>query len=247
MTQILWTKPVCQLDENNVFIGMTEAELDVYARDGSYLMPADCIDVAQPEQRDSFVAKWVANEWQYLPDLRGQTAYNTETGEAITIEEIGELPESLTLLPRPDDCHDWINGAWKLNKDKATEQAAQQLQTAKADKLAEINHTAQVFVEQAARLAEYPQFEQSTWPEQQRESLAWEQNPDAETPMLAIIAAKRGIDLDKLRTAALRKAKEFSTLSAAVAGQRQHYADILAKAKDLVAVEAINPIYQVES
>ena len=111
--------------------------------------------------------------------------------------------------------------------------------------MAEINATAQAFVEQTARLADYPQFEQSTWPEQQRESFAWEQNPEAETPMLAIIAAKRGIDLDKLRAAALRKAKEFSTLSAAVAGQRQHYADLLAKAKNVAAVDAINPIYQV--
>ena len=245
MTQILWTKPVCQLDENGIFMGMAEADLDVYARDGSYLMPAGCIDTEPPEPRNGYAAKWVNTEWQYLPDLRGQTAYNTETGEAVTIEQVGELPESLTLLPRPDECHDWINGAWKLNKDKAAEQAAQQLQTAKDAKLAEINATAQAFVEQNARLAEYPQFEQSTWPEQQRESFAWEQNPETETPMLAIIAAKRGIDLDKLRAAALRKAKEFSTLSAAVAGQRQHYADILAKAKDLAAVEGINPIYQV--
>ena len=245
MTQILWTKPVCQLDENNIFVGMAEADLDVYARDGSYLMPAGCVDAEPPEPRQGYAAKWVDNQWQYLTDLRGQTAYNTETGEAITIEEIGELPAGLTLLPRPDECHDWINGAWKLNKDKAAEQAAQQLQTAKDAKLAEINATAQAFVEQNARLADYPQFEQSTWPAQQRESFAWEQNPETETPMLAIIAAKRGIDLDKLRAAALRKAKEFSILSAAVAGQRQHYADLLAKAKNVAAVDAINPIYQV--
>ena len=245
MTQILWTKPVCQLDENGIFIGMAEADLDVYARDGSYLMPAGCIDTEPPAPRQGYAAKWVNAEWQYLPDLRGQTAYNTETGEDITINEIGELPEYLTLLPRPDDCHDWVDGKWKLNKDKAAEQAAQQLQTAKDAKLAEINATAQAFVEQTARLAEYPQFEQSTWLEQQRESFAWEQNPEAETPMLAIIAAKRGIDLDKLRTAALRKAKEFSALSAAVAGQRQHYADLLAKAKDVAAVDAIVPTYQV--
>lgn len=245
MNQILWIKLVCQLDENNIFVGMAEADLDVYARDGSYLIPAGCIDTEPPEPRNGFAAKWVDNQWQYLPDLRGQTAYNTETGEAITIEEIGELPAGLTLLPRPDECHDWTNGAWKLNKDKAAEQAAQQLQTAKDAKLAEINHAAQAFVEQTARLADYPQFEQSTWSEQQRESFAWEQNPETETPMLAIIAAKRGIDLDKLRAAALRKAKEFSTLSAAVAGQRQHYADLLAKAKNVAAVEGINPIYQV--
>ena len=160
MTQILWTKPVCQLDENGIFIGMAEADLDVYARDGSYLIPAGCIDTEPPELRNGYAAKWVNTEWQYLPDLRGQTAYNTETGEAITIEEIGELSAGLTLLARPDECHDWINGAWKLNKDKA-------------------------------------------------------------------------------------KAKEFSTLSAAVAGQRQHYADLLAKAKNVAAVDAINPIYQV--
>ena len=39
MTQIQWTKPVCQLDSDGLYLGQAEAELDIYARDGSYIMP----------------------------------------------------------------------------------------------------------------------------------------------------------------------------------------------------------------
>ena len=36
MTQnIPWTKPVCQLDADNLYIGQTTADLDIMARDGS--------------------------------------------------------------------------------------------------------------------------------------------------------------------------------------------------------------------
>ena len=41
MTQnIQWTKPVCQLDADHLYIGQTTADLDIMARDGSYLIPA---------------------------------------------------------------------------------------------------------------------------------------------------------------------------------------------------------------
>ena len=36
MTQnIQWTKPVCQLDADHLYIGQTTADLDIMARDGS--------------------------------------------------------------------------------------------------------------------------------------------------------------------------------------------------------------------
>ena len=39
MTQnIQWTKPVCQLDADHLYIGQTTADLDIMARDGSYLV-----------------------------------------------------------------------------------------------------------------------------------------------------------------------------------------------------------------
>ncbi|QMT40010.1 hypothetical protein [Neisseria shayeganii] len=118
---IPWTKPVCQLDAAGIYVGQAEADLDVYARDGSYLIPGGCIDTAPPEAREGMATKWTGSGWQYLPDHRGQTAYRTADGQALTIDTVGELPEGLTLLPPPDSCHEWDGAAWTLNPAKAAE------------------------------------------------------------------------------------------------------------------------------
>ena len=55
--QIQWTKLVCQLDAEGLYVGQAEADLDVYARDGSYILPGGCIDTAPPEAREGMAAK----------------------------------------------------------------------------------------------------------------------------------------------------------------------------------------------
>ncbi|MFC3873802.1 hypothetical protein [Neisseria musculi] len=115
--------------------------------------------------------------------------------------------------------------------------------SAKAAKLAEINAAAETFVSRAAELDKVPAFEVATWPLQAAEAQAWAANSEADTPVLAGIAAARGLDLDKLRAAALKKSKAYAALSAAVAGQRQALADKLDKAKTLKAVEAVAVSY----
>ncbi|MDO4693033.1 MAG: hypothetical protein Q4A62_00180 [Eikenella sp.] len=119
--QIQWTKPVCQLDADGLYLGQTEAELDVYARDGSYLIPGGCIDTAPPETRAGQVAKWDGSGWQHLPDHRGQTVYDTATGQPRIIDTVGALPEGVTTQAPPDACHDWDGQAWTLNPAKAAE------------------------------------------------------------------------------------------------------------------------------
>ena len=110
MTQnIQWTKPVCQLDANNLYIGQTTADLDPLAEDGSYLLPAGCIDAEPPETRAGFAARWLPEraEWQYLPDHRGKTAYQTSDGAAVVIDKVGELPDELTFTPREQEHQTW--------------------------------------------------------------------------------------------------------------------------------------------
>ena len=53
------TKPVCQLDTDNLYLHQTEADLDPLAEDGSYLLPAGCIDAEPPEARAGFAARWL--------------------------------------------------------------------------------------------------------------------------------------------------------------------------------------------
>jgi len=103
------TKPVCQLDADNLYLHQTVADLDPLAADGSYLLPAGCIDTQPPEPRAGFAACWLPekNAWQYLPDHRGQTAYQTSDGAAVVIEKAGELPEGLTFTPRENEHQTW--------------------------------------------------------------------------------------------------------------------------------------------
>ncbi|SAY50948.1 hypothetical protein [Neisseria weaveri] len=102
MTQnIQWKKPVCQLDDNGLYLGQTEAELDVYAKDGSYIIPGGCIDVEPPENRDGHVARWTGEAWEYIPDHRGKTAYQTADGQAVMVVTAGGLSDGLTFTAPP--------------------------------------------------------------------------------------------------------------------------------------------------
>ena len=103
------TKPVCQLDAGNLYLHQTVADLDPLAADGGYLLPAGCVDTQPPETRAGFAAQWQPekNAWQYLPDHRGKTAYQTSDGAAVVIEQVGELPDGLTFAPRENEHQTW--------------------------------------------------------------------------------------------------------------------------------------------
>lgn len=124
------TKPVCQLDAANLYLHQTVADLDPLAADGGYLLPAGCIDAEPPETRAGFAARWLPEraEWQYLPDHRGKTAYRTDDGAEVQVEQVGELPAELTLLPRENEYQTWDAKAkaWVLPPDVATRLKAEQ-------------------------------------------------------------------------------------------------------------------------
>ena len=124
------TKPVCQLDADNLYLHQTVADLDPLAADGGYLLPAGCIDAEPPETRAGFAARWLPEraEWQYLPDHRGKTAYRTDDGAKVQVEQVGELPTELTLLPRENEYQTWDAKAkaWVLPPDVAARLKAEQ-------------------------------------------------------------------------------------------------------------------------
>ena len=124
------TKPVCQLDADNLYLHQTEADLDPLAADGGYLLPAGCIDAEPPEDRAGFAARWQPekNAWQYLPDHRGKTAYRTDDGAEVQVEQAGELPDELTFTPRENVHQTWDAKAkaWVLPPDVAARLKAEQ-------------------------------------------------------------------------------------------------------------------------
>ena len=186
---IQWTKPVCQLDDNGCYIGQAEAELDTYARDGSYLIPGGCIEADPPEIRAGHAARWTGAEWEYIPDHRGKTAYQTADGQAVTVDTVGSLSDGLTFDAPPSEHHKWDSKAkaWAISAAEQNRLAKAQLATAKADKLAEANAQAQAFIDAAVGLDKIPDFEVRTWVIQATEAKAWHEDKDAPTPTLDAI------------------------------------------------------------
>jgi len=106
------TIPVCQLDENNYFVGMTTADLDPLENNGTYLIPRLCVDAKEPEQKNGFIPLWLGNVWKYIEDHRGETVYDKETGSPRIISELGLLPDDVTTQP-PLPYSEWSEKAGK--------------------------------------------------------------------------------------------------------------------------------------
>ena len=242
MSNLPKTKPVCQLDADGFYLHQTVADLDEYASDGSYLIPAGCIDANPPESKQGFAAQWQPEKqaWQYLPDYRGQTVYRTDNGQPETVQTVGELPAHLTLLAPPSELHEWDGKAWVLDKAKQAEVAQTAFAAARAAKLTALANAAQAFVDEHAKTDIIPAFEQETWAMQGAEARAWADDDNAPTPILDSIAHHRNIDRIMLIRAALRKTQQYEALAAGVAGQRQALQMQIERAKtldDLAAIE----------
>lgn len=123
---------------------------------------------------------------------------------------------------------DWPSHAWIDPRSLADIKADQQ-----ADVSAEGRRRA------AALTAGYPDFEQKTWPTQEREALAWEVNPATPTPFLDGIAAVRGITPEDMRAKTLGAVKAFREASQYLVGTRQALRDAIEAATTAEAVLAV--------
>ena len=113
MTNYPSTISVCQLDENNCFVGMTTADLDPLEEQQRYLIPRLCVQADEPELRSGFVPQWNNGKWNYVEDHRGETVYLKNTGEKQTITALGKLPNDVTICA-PLPFTEWSEeaGAW---------------------------------------------------------------------------------------------------------------------------------------
>ena len=115
------TIPVCQLDEDNYFVGMTTADLDPVVKNGHYLIPRLCIESDEPEHKNGFIPQWNDGQWKYIEDHRGEAVYLKKTGEKRIIEVLGKLPDDVTTLaPLPFTKWSEDAGAW-VDVDNADE------------------------------------------------------------------------------------------------------------------------------
>lgn len=171
---IEWTKPVCQLDTDNIYIGQINAELDIYARDGSYLIPAGCIDTTPPKISAGYVARWNGSDWDIIEDHRGKAAYRKVDGVAVIIDKVGRLTNDLTLLEPANEYCEWDGKKWIENQAKKAEAEETKLATAKSIALSRLNQQAQAIVNEQSGMDDLPAFEVQSWVDQAAEAREWE-------------------------------------------------------------------------
>ncbi|MEI7408507.1 tail fiber assembly protein [Pectobacterium aroidearum] len=66
--------------------------------------------------------------WEQVPDYRGQTVYNTETRQAQTVMQFGNLPENITFLAPATEFDRWDGMTWVTNREAQQLAAARNVQ-----------------------------------------------------------------------------------------------------------------------
>lgn len=171
--------------------------------------------------------------------FKDQAFYDCDTPEKapegarpITPEQHAELlaalnsgcivSDDLTVSPpRPSDYHEWDGKKWKISKTAAAARFAEQ-KTALAFRLA-----AKADELKNSLLAGYPQVEIDSFYRQEKEALARQADNNAPTPMLAQIAAARGVELDVLIGKVIEKSARLAVAVGAIIGKRQQLEDKL--------------------
>lgn len=77
-------------------------------------VPANsCID-APGSTKDGFAIRRNADStgWEYVADHRGETVYSTETGQIVTISDIGDYPENTTTKAPATPYDKWDGEKW---------------------------------------------------------------------------------------------------------------------------------------
>ncbi|ECC3555405.1 tail fiber assembly protein [Salmonella enterica subsp. salamae] len=106
--------------DTNEFIGAGDAYIPPHTG-----LPANCTDIAPPDIPSSHIAVFDAETqtWSLQEDHRGETVYDTTTGNQVYISAPGPLPENVTSVSPGGEYQKWDGKAWV--KDGAAEKAAQ--------------------------------------------------------------------------------------------------------------------------
>ncbi|EAO9298393.1 tail fiber assembly protein, partial [Salmonella enterica] len=107
--------------DTNEFIGAGDAYIPPHTG-----LPANCTDVAPPDIPASHTAVFDTEKqtWSLFEDHRGETVYDTTTGNQVYISEPGPLPENVTSVSPGGEYQKWDSKAKVWVKDEAAETAA---------------------------------------------------------------------------------------------------------------------------
>ncbi|MEX6520525.1 tail fiber assembly protein [Salmonella enterica subsp. enterica serovar Senftenberg] len=78
-----------------------------------------CVD-APISKKDGFAVCRTADltGWEYVADHRGETVYSTETGQEVTISDIGDYPENTTTQAPSTQYDKWNGTGWVTDSDE---------------------------------------------------------------------------------------------------------------------------------
>jgi len=203
---------------------------------GVFHMPANSTATRPPAVEERQAPMWRGSEWAIVPDLRGTTAYDTTTGAAAIVQEIGPLPASLTAEPRPSVAHVFAAGAWREDPARMAELVTRTRRDARviADGFAESarlrfitggNGQALVYGEKRAEAERY---------------LALEQEPEefSAFPLIQAEVLRTMMLARSIAAAWAAKADAWRRIAAAIETIRLDAHDAIEAAPDLAAIEA---------
>ncbi|HGB6110270.1 TPA: tail fiber assembly protein [Salmonella enterica subsp. enterica serovar Thompson] len=107
--------------DTNEFIGTGDAYIPPHTG-----LPANCTDIAPPDIPSSHIAVFDAETqtWNLKEDHRGETVYDTTTGNQMYISKPGPLPENVTSVSPGGEYQKWDGKAQVWVNDEAAEAAA---------------------------------------------------------------------------------------------------------------------------
>lgn len=187
--------------------------MKIYYKDGFYFgdgfVPEGAIEITESTYREL---------------LDGQAA-----GKQIIANDLGA---PILVEPQPSEWHTLENGHWIINDENQQHQVEkyrEQLIRRVSDKTDRLK---------SQILVGYPQAEIDSFYRQEKEALAYQDNPKADIPMLRAIAAQREMPLDELVQKVLAKAALFAGVMGGIIGHRQHLEDKILFAKNSAELTA---------
>ncbi|EIY0596782.1 tail fiber assembly protein, partial [Salmonella enterica] len=78
-----------------------------------------CVD-APGSKKDGFAIRRNADltGWEYVADHRGETVYSTDTGQKVSISDIGDYPENTTTKVPSTQYDKWNGTEWVTDSDE---------------------------------------------------------------------------------------------------------------------------------
>ncbi|EAP3673625.1 tail fiber assembly protein [Salmonella enterica] len=150
--------------DTNEFIGAGDAYIPPHTG-----LPANCTDIAPPDIPSSYIAVFDAETetWSLHEDHRGETVYDTTTGNQMYISDPGPLPENVTSVSPGGEYQKWDSKTKVWVNDEAAEAAAR-LREAEGTK----NRLLQIASEKIAPLQDAVDLDEAT-DKEKASLLAW--------------------------------------------------------------------------